>query len=83
MFADRLGVEDSHVARKREGVDRMEEGRVSRGRNIQAPAEIEMAIVKQPVQKSGSSEQRRSLIQGCKGLENKGIRGQRGLDVVR
>ena len=29
------------------------------------------------------SEQRRSLIQGCKGFENKGIGGRGGLDVTR
>ena len=34
MFKDRLGVEDSHVARKGGGMDRMEEGRVGRGRNV-------------------------------------------------
>ena len=61
----------------------MKEGRASSGGNIQSLAEIEMAIVKQPVRKSGSSEQRRSLIQGCKGFQNKEIRGGGGLDVVR
>ena len=64
-------------------MDQMEEGRVGRGRNIQSFVEIEMAIVKRPVQKSGSSEQGRSLIQGCKGFEDKGIRGREGLDVAR
>ena len=39
-------MEDSHMAQKGGGVDRMEEGRVGRGRNIQSLAEIEMAIVK-------------------------------------
>ena len=43
---DRLGMEYSHVARKGGGVDRMEEGRASRGRNIQSFVEIEVAIVK-------------------------------------
>ena len=28
-------------------------------------------------------EQRGSLVQGCKGFENKGIRGRGGLDVMR
>ena len=61
----------------------MEEGRAGRGRNIQLFAEIEMAIVKRPLQKSGPSEQGRSLIQGGKGFENKGVRGGGGLDVTR
>ena len=42
-----------------------------------------MAIVKQPVRKSGSSEQGRTVIQGCKGFENEGIRDRGGLDVAR
>ena len=61
----------------------MEEGRAGGGRNIQSLAEIEMAIIKRPVQKSGSSEQGRSLIQGFKGFENKGVGGGGGLDVTR
>ena len=59
----------------------MEEGRVGRGRNIQSFAEIEMAIVKRPVQKSGSSEQGRSLIQSCKGLENKVTKTKKGQEL--
>ena len=46
VFKDRLGVEDSHVAQEGGGMDQMEEGRASRGRNVQPFAEIEMAIVK-------------------------------------
>ena len=42
-----------------------------------------MAIVKRPIRKSGMSEQGRSLIQGCKGFENKGIGGRGGLDMMR
>ena len=45
-FKDRLGAEDPHVTRKGGGVDRMEEGRAGRGRNIQLLVEIKMAIVK-------------------------------------
>ena len=42
-----------------------------------------MTIVKQPVHKSGSSEQGRTLIQCCKGPENKGVGGGGRLDVTR
>ena len=71
-FKDRLSVEDPHVARKGGRVDQMEEGR---GGNIHMLAEIKMAVVKRPVRKGGTSEQRGSLIQGHEGLENKGIGG--------
>ena len=44
MFKDRLGVKDPHVARKGGSMNRMEEGRAGRGRNIKPFAEIKWPL---------------------------------------
>ena len=59
---DRLGVEDSHVPREGGRVNRMEEGRAGRGRNIHPVVKVKMTIIKCPVREGGMSEQRGPLI---------------------
>ena len=75
MLKDGLGAEDSHVPQEWGRVNRMEKGRVGRGRNKHPFAKVKMAIIERPVRESGTSEQRGSLIQSCKSFENKGVRG--------
>ena len=48
---------------------------MGRGRNIHSFAKVKMAIIERPVREGGTGEQRGSLIQSCKSLEDKGVRG--------
>ena len=63
-------------------MDRVEQGRVSRGRYEHLIAEVKMSIIKGPVGEGGTSEQGGSLVQSGKCLKHKGIRGRRGFDVT-
>ena len=63
-------------------MDGIEESRVGRRRNIHVIAKVEVSIVKQPIRKTGTSEQGRTFIQSCQDFEYKGIRGRGVLDVA-
>ena len=55
-FQDCLGVEDPHVSQKRGGVNRVEQGRMSRGGYKHSVMKIKMSIIKGPVGERGLSE---------------------------
>ena len=59
---DGLHVENAHVARGGGGMQGMEEGGASGGRNIHMTFEIEMAIVKIPIRKGGMRKQWGSIL---------------------
>ena len=63
-----FGVKNTHMTRQRGGMDRVEQGRASRGGHEHSIAEVEVSVVKRPVREGGASEQGGTLIQSGKSL---------------
>ena len=55
-FQDHLGVKDPHVSQERRGVNRVEQGRTSRGRYEHMITKIKMSIIEGPVGERGANE---------------------------
>ena len=72
-FQYRFGTKNTHMTRQRGGMDRVEQGRVSRGGYEHMIVEVEMSVIKRPVREGGASEQGGTFVQGGECLKYKGI----------